>query len=74
MVSTEAVNVSPGDMEVYVNQLQSCVEGLLPWLTDDISSSGSSNPRNPSPDIALEDILEFRQLLRETILQNHVTM
>ena len=53
MVSTEAVNVSPGDMKVYVNQLQSCVEGLLPWLTDDISSSGSSNPRNPSPDIAL---------------------
>ena len=67
MVSTEAVNISSGDMEIYVDQLQSRVEGLLPWLKDDIFSSGSSNPRNPSPDIALEDILEFRQLLRETI-------
>ena len=28
---------------------------------DDSSSSGSLNPRTPSPDIALEDILEFEE-------------
>ena len=58
-ISTEAVNVSAGDMGAYVDQLQSLVESLLPWLKDDVSSSGSSNPRTLSPNIALEDILEF---------------
>ena len=41
------------------DQLQTIVEGLLPWLKDDISSSGSSKPRTPSPEIELEDLLEF---------------
>ena len=59
MILTKAINVSPGDMEAYVDQLQYLVERLLPWLKDDISSSGSSNHRTPSPDIAQEDILEF---------------
>jgi len=42
-----------------VDQLEVNVERLVPWLKDDISSSGFSNPRTPIPDIALEDILEF---------------
>ena len=46
-------------MEAYMDQLQVIVERLLPWLKDDISSSWALNPRTPSPDIALEDILEF---------------
>ncbi len=46
-------------MEAVVDQLQTVVEGLLPWLKDDISSSGSLNPRTPCPDIELEDLLEF---------------
>ena len=34
--------------------MQTIVEGLLlPWLKDDLSSSGSSKPRTPSPDIEL---------------------
>ena len=54
MISTEAINLLAGDMEAYVDQLQYHVEILLPWLKDDISSS-----RSPSPDIVLEDALEF---------------
>ena len=42
-----------------MDQLEVNVERLVPWLKDDISSSGFSNPRTPIPDIALEDILEF---------------
>ena len=43
-------------MRAHVGQLQVIGEGLLLWLVDDISSSGSSNPWTPSPDIALEEI------------------
>ena len=58
-IKSEARSSSYLDMEAYVDQLRSLVESLLPWLKADVSSSGSSNPRTPSPDIALEDILEF---------------
>ena len=44
-----------------MRQLQVIGEGLLPWLEDNISSSGSSNPRTPSPDVALEEILQFEE-------------
>jgi len=37
-------------MEDFVDVLQVVIEGLLPWLKDDISFSESSNPRTPSPD------------------------
>ena len=58
-INPEAANKSAEDMEAVVDQLQTVVEGLLPWLKDDISSSGSLNPRTPCPDIELEDLLEF---------------
>ena len=58
-IPIEAVKGSTKDMEAYMDQLQVIVERLLPWLKDDISSSWALNPRTPSPDIALEDILEF---------------
>ena len=46
------------DLKAVVDQLQTVVEGLLPWMKDDFSSSGSSNPRTPTPDVELEEILE----------------
>lgn len=55
-ITLEAANESAEDMEAVVDQLQVIVERLLPWLKDDISSSRSSYPRTPSPDIGLEDI------------------
>ena len=39
--------------------MEAVVEILLPWLKDDISSSDSSNPRFPSPEIELGEIFEF---------------
>ena len=48
-----------------MDQLEVNVERLVPWLKDDISSSGFSNPRTPIPDIALEDILEFEAAASE---------
>ena len=55
-INPVAANESAEDMEAVVDQLHAIVEGLLPWLKDDITSSGSSTP---SPDIELEDLLEF---------------
>ena len=34
------------------------VEEQLPWLEEDVSSSETSNPRTPSPDIELGDLYE----------------
>ena len=42
-----------------MDQLLVIIEGLLPWLKDDTSSSGSSNPRTSSPNIELKNLLEF---------------
>ena len=39
-----------------MDELQARVEERLPWLKDDISSSESSNPMTPSPDIELRDL------------------
>jgi len=50
LINSVAANESAEDMEAVVDQRQDIVEGLLPWLKDDISSSGSSTP---SPDIEL---------------------
>ena len=58
-INPEAAKESAEDTEAVVDQLLVIIEGLLPWLKDDISSSGSSNPRTPSPDIELENLLEF---------------
>ena len=44
------------DMEAVVDELQVLVEERLPWLKDDISSSETSTPRTPSPDIELGDL------------------
>ena len=41
--------------------VEAVVEGLLPWLKEDISSSESYNPRTPSPDIEVEEIFEFEE-------------
>ena len=49
------------NVEAVVERLQAVVQGLLLWLKDDISSSESSNPRTPSPDIGLGDIIEFEE-------------
>ena len=62
-LTPRAARVNPGAVEepaisldAVVDQLQTVVERLLPWLKDDISSSDSSNPRTPSPDRAKGDI------------------
>jgi C4-type Zn-finger protein len=47
------------NVEGVVERLQAVVEGLLPWLKDDVSSSESSNFRTPSSDIELEEMLQF---------------
>ena len=60
-IPIEAAKKPAEDMDAVVDRLQVVVEGLLPWLKDDISSSESSNPRTPSPDIELEDIFEFEE-------------
>ena len=60
-IPIEAAKKPAEDMDAVVDRLQVVVKGLLPWLKDDISSSESSNPRTPSPDIELEDIFEFEE-------------
>ena len=55
-ITEKAFYETAEDMEDVVDELQALVEERLPWLKDDISSSESSNPRTPSPDIKLEDI------------------
>ena len=47
------------NVEAVVERLQAVVEGLLLWLKDDVSSSESSNPKTPSSDIELGEIIEF---------------
>ena len=44
-----------------MDELQAWVEERLPWLKDDLSSSETSNPRTPSPDIELEDLSESEE-------------
>ena len=41
--------------------MEAAVERLLPWLKNDISSSGSSNPGTLSPDIEPGEIFEFEE-------------
>ena len=41
--------------------VEAVVEGLLPWLKGDTSSSESSYTRNPSPDIELGEIFQFEE-------------
>ena len=49
-IPIEAVNGSAEYMEDYVDQLKVIIVRLLPWLKGDISSSGSSNQRNHTPE------------------------
>ena len=45
-----AATINPEAVDEPSEDMEAIVEGLLPWLKD-ISSSGSSNLRTPSPDI-----------------------
>ena len=60
-ITVEAANEPAVNVEAVVDRLQAVVEGLLPWLQDDISSSESSNPRTPCPDIELGEIFQFEE-------------
>ena len=42
--------------------MQAVVEGLLPWLQDDISCFNSSKPRTLSPDIEIGEIIKFEEV------------
>ena len=52
-------------MGAVVDELQAWVEERLPRLKDNISSSETSNPRTPSPDIELEDLSESEEAALE---------
>ena len=41
--------------------VEAVMEELLPWLKDEISSSESSNPWTPSPEIELGETFEFEE-------------
>ena len=45
-----------------MDELQAWVKERLPWLKDDLSSSETSNPRTPSPDIELKDLSESEEV------------
>ena len=58
-----------------MDELQAWVEEQLPWLKEDISSSETSNPRTPSPDIELGDLSESEEAAPKHLvpeLQNEV--
>ena len=46
-------------MEAYVDQLQVIIVRLIPWLKGDISSSGSLNQRNHTPE-PWNEVFEFQ--------------
>ena len=55
-ITEEASPGTTGKLEAVVDELQAWVEE--PWLKEDISSSETSDPRTPSPDIELGDLSE----------------
>ena len=56
--------------EAVVDELQVWGEEQLPWLKEDVSSSETSNPRTPSPDIELGDLSESEGAAPETLGQS----
>ena len=70
-ITEKASHGTTGKLEAVVDELQAWVEEQLSWLKEDISSSETSNPMTPSPDIELGDLSESEEHLVPE-LQNEV--